>query len=629
MFTRFPRLLGPRVLVRSRPASSETRRCGCGGKATGTRRCISRPSSTFVSRHHVLPTTDVLAFLDQRGMAYKVVAGEVVVKDCPFCHGTGGKLSNMWKLYIGLNKGGAWMCHRCASSGSWYDLKRLATPNGSHIPTAEGATIPPPPRPANSNPNGGSGELEGRSLSRKSGGPQRSLSKAERRHGDGKPLPYQDRVHFFPTNLMHNPRYRHVKSYLTGREPGQRGISPEVLIKYGVGCASYMFPGDEGYVEADSITFPWVVRKGDLSPDHEDYRDLDFTDHAASERVPGRPVDALVVRVKARAMKDKRWQKLDPPGGRWGLFGLHTIPQDATEVVVTEGEFDAMAVYQATGRPAVSLPNGASSLPLGVLPLLERFERVYLWMDHDGPGQAGLDRFVRKLGARRCLVVRPSSNDPNPAKDANEALLMGKDLQELLDEAAVMPHEDIQTFQDLRQDILHQIKAGLHPCSLRGKGETLTLTLTLPQNPKEYTGAPLRSFPTLTGIIKGLRKGELTVLTGPTGSGKTTVLSQLSLDLAEAGLNTLWGSFEIKNTRLLQKMLQQFARRPLEDLISSGSAEALNAVADRFQNLPLSFMRFHGGTDVDCVLDAMDHAVYAKDVQHIILDNLQFMLTRS
>lgn len=56
--------------------------------------------------------------------------------------------------------------------------------------------------------------------------------------------------------------------------------------------------------------------------------------------------------------------------------------------------------------------------------------------------------------------------------------------------------------------------------------------------------------------------------------------------------------------------------------------DSLSAVADRFQALPLSFMRFHGGTDVDAVLDAMDYAVYANDVQHIILDNLQFMLTR-
>ena len=50
-------------------------------------------------------------------------------------------------------------------------------------------------------------------------------------------------------------------------------------------------------------------------------------------------------------------------GGDWGLFGLHAVPADATELVITEGEYDAMAVYQATGRAAVSLPNGAASLP--------------------------------------------------------------------------------------------------------------------------------------------------------------------------------------------------------------------------------------------------------------------------
>ena len=36
-------------------------------------------------------------------------------------------------------------------------------------------------------------------------------------------------------------------------------------------------------------------------------------------------------------------------------------------------------------------------------------------------------------------------------------------------------------------------------------------------------------------LMKGFRKGEMTVLTGPTGAGKTTFLSQLSLDLAAQG----------------------------------------------------------------------------------------------
>ena len=48
-------------------------------------------------------------------------------------------------------------------------------------------------------------------------------------------------------------------------------------------------------------------------------------------------------------------------------------------------------------------------------------------------------------------------------------------------------------------------------------------------------------MPSLGNIVKGFRRGELTVLTGPTGCGKTTLLSQMSLDFAEMGVTTMWG----------------------------------------------------------------------------------------
>lgn len=41
----------------------------------------------------------------------------------------------------------------------------------------------------------------------------------------------------------------------------------------------------------------------------------------------------------------------------------------------------------------------------------------------------------------------------------------------------------------------------------------------------------------LNQIFKGHRRGELTVLTGPTGSGKTTFLSDYSLDLCMQGVS--------------------------------------------------------------------------------------------
>ena len=91
----------------------------------------------------------------------------------------------------------------------------------------------------------------------------------------------------------------------------------------------------------------------------------------------------------------------------------------------------------------------------------------------------------------------------------------------------------------------------------------------------------------------------------PTCHTQTTFLSQQSIDLAEQGINVLWGSFEIKNSRLIKKLLQQFAREPL---VIEENDQKLDAIADRFEQLPLHFMKFHGGTDVDDVLDAMDYA---------------------
>jgi twinkle protein len=62
-------------------------------------------------------------------------------------------------------------------------------------------------------------------------------------------------------------------------------------------------------------------------------------------------------------------------------------------------------------------------------------------------------------------------------------------------------------------------------------------------------------------------------------------------------MGVLWGSFEVKNERLLKKMLKQFNSGPLP----VGDVATLNAVADRFEELPINFMKFHGSTKLDDV----------------------------
>lgn len=59
------------------------------------------------------------------------------------------------------------------------------------------------------------------------------------------------------------------------------------------------------------------------------------------------------------------------------------------------------------------------------------------------------------------------------------------------------------------------------------------------------------------------------------------------------GVCTLWGSFEINNVRLAKIMLTQFATQRLEDQL-----ELYDEWADRFEDLPLYFMTFHGQQNI-------------------------------
>jgi len=123
------------------------------------------------------------------------------------------------------------------------------------------------------------------------------------------------------------------------------------------------------------------------------------------------------------------------------------------------------------------------------------------------------------------------------------------------------------------------------------------------QNIEKVNGVKWKRFSVLNKLLKGHRRGELTILTGPTGSGKTTFMSEYSLDLAMQGVSTLWGSFEIRNTRLATTLLRQYVGYPLDDRLKE-----FDHWATEFERLPLYFMTFHGQQPLKPVLEAIEHA---------------------
>lgn len=69
-------------------------------------------------------------------------------------------------------------------------------------------------------------------------------------------------------------------------------------------------------------------------------------------------------------------------------------------------------------------------------------------------------------------------------------------------------------------------------------------------------------------------------------------------------------------------MLRQFSGIDFEK-----NPEKFDFFADQFEKIPIYFQSFFGSTDPSDVINLIDYALYTYDIGHVVLDNLQFMLS--
>lgn len=274
--------------------------------------------------------------------------------------------------------------------------------------------------------------------------------------------------------------------------------------------------------------------------------------------------------------------------------------QSSPKAIIVLNVLDLLALMTTKiNATFICLPYGLKSLPQECLPALDRYDELTLWFNYNTAGWDVAKNFAKKLDEKRCKFVRPTSAHPTPYK----ALESNIDIKGILSKSLPILHKAITTFSSLRQDVLSDL-----------------------QNIDKVQGVKWKRYPTLNKYLKGHRKGELTILTGPTGCGKTTFMSDYSLDLAMQGVNTLWGSFEIRNTRLASTLLRQFAGKPLLEVTTDDNLMEFEHFANAFESLPIYFMTFHGEQQIKMVMEAIEHAQYVHDVAHVIIDNVQFMM---
>ena len=131
--------------------------------------------------------------------------------------------------------------------------------------------------------------------------------------------------------------------------------------------------------------------------------------------------------------------------------------------IITEGEMDVLALYEAGIKNAISVPNGATlnSNNLDYLDncidYFEDKERIILAVDNDEPGLALQQELIRRLGAEVCFLTTFED-----CKDANDYLIKyGKEkLVKRIEGARPVPLENVKTFKDIEDEITDFVRNG-------------------------------------------------------------------------------------------------------------------------------------------------------------------------
>ena len=230
----------------------------------------------------------------------------------------------------------------------------------------------------------------------------------------------------------------------------------------------------------------------------------------------------------------KEWQD---SGTKAILFNMDNVVFDQP-LIITEGQIDAMSLHEAGLTNVVSVPCGCDNNDWVAycFEWLEKFKTIILFGDNDEPGRRAVEKWTHKLGDYRILVVKnypaiPGTDPVEYCKDANEVLYrFGESaLIEMVDAA-----EEIRTKGIIRvADVV----------------------------PVDPTNVPRikTNIPALDDAIGGLAEGCVTVFTGKSGNGKSTLSGLLLLNAIEQGYTCMAYSGELSAGLFQEWILAQAA----------------------------------------------------------------------
>ena len=188
------------------------------------------------------------------------------------------------------------------------------------------------------------------------------------------------------------------------------------------------------------------------------------------------------------------------------------------KVIICEGEMDVLACAEAGFKDiAVSVPQGAGSL--GWIEynwvFLENKKEIILAFDNDEAGEKAIKEILKRLDITKCKYL-----DMKGEKDLND-ILINQGMVELYNVLMNPKDFEIDGLQDMSNVKIDN-----------GNVETISFELD-----------------SLDQLFGGCRFGELTIVSGQPGAGKSSILNQIVCDFVNQGEKVFYYSGEFPKAK--------------------------------------------------------------------------------
>jgi twinkle protein len=357
---------------------------------------------------------------------------------------------------------------------------------------------------------------------------------------------------------------------------------------------SYAMP-DKSHpaLDADGKAMHWLTTKRKLDPAIINrYRVSGCAERKAIVFPSYGPSGALVNHSYRTLTEPKEvWQDKGCAPSLWGWQGISEQAWEKREILICEGQIDAMSWAQ-WGIDALSIPNGGGRTWIDYeWHNLEAFQTIYLSFDMDGKSEENLRETVSRLGKHRCKIVKI------PAKDANDALRAGKTQDEArgwISEAEYVPVKRLVDASAFTPQVIERF----FPTKTEPDG--MTIPVTVHRNDR-------KSF--------RFRNGELTLWTGTTGHGKSTLLNLAILWLSTwAQEPALVFSMETPPPEVLYRQISSMKQVP-------ANAADVKSIMDLMARRVLFYDKI-GAIDIEELFEVMHYARARFGVRDIAIDSL-------